>query len=436
MSDPTAPGFESRHAHWLGLSEAIHRILGSARPLEAHEVPVASALGAALSESLIAEVTLPPWDNSAMDGYAVRAEDLRGASPEGPVTLNVSGAVHAGEPASEPVGPGEAIRIMTGAPVPPGADSVVRVEDTDREAEPGRIVVFADRDVGRNIRPGGEDLQAGDTVVEKGQAVTPGMVAALASLGRMTAPVHRAASVAILPTGDELRSPEGYDDVRAGRAIPESNSPMLAAAVAAIGGSPLPLSIAPDDPDILRQHIEDAAEADVLITIGGASMGEADLVKRVLDSMGFEVDFWRVRIRPGSPFSFGWLPRGDRMQPVFGLPGNPTSAFVTFELFVRPFLLALAGHAHRQRRVLRATAGERLSGPAELTYLLRCRLEQAPEGPRVRLSGPQGSGLVHPLVGAAALAIVPEAKAHIEPGEPVDVILLDDAPGFEAPEVE
>jgi molybdopterin molybdotransferase len=435
VKDSGGTRFEARTADWLSLAEAQARIFSEAIPLQDEVVDVNDALGRALAKGLKATATLPPWHNSAMDGYAVRGDDIAGASPSSAIVLAVADVVRAGEIPGIPVGPGQAVRIMTGAPVPSGADSVVRVEDTDAEQESGVVRVLSDRDRGRNVRPAGEDMQAGDPVLTAGQVVTPGTVAALSTLGLTSIPVVRRPSVAILTTGDELRTPERYDEVRAGAGVPESNGPMLAAAVAQASGLPTPLGIAADDEHDLRARIENGADADVLVTVGGASMGEADLVKRVLDELGFEQSFWRTRIRPGSPFGFGWIPRGTgrrgaRKQPVFGLPGNPSSAFVTFELFVRPFLLALSGQQNILRRTMRCVAGEPLRGPADLTCFLRVGIDPG-QAPRVTLVGPQGSGLVRTLAVADGLAVIPEGTREVAEGQPVDVMLLDDAPGAE-----
>jgi molybdenum cofactor synthesis domain-containing protein len=239
--------------------------------------------------------------------------------------------------------------------------------------------------------------------------------------------VHRRPHVAILTTGDELRDPDRFDDVRSGRGVPNSNGPMIAAMVAAAGAGPLPVGNAADEADDLRSRLESARDADVLVTLGGASMGEADLVKRVLDRMGYRPDFWRVRMRPGSPFGFGWLPRDGRDQPTFTLPGNPTSAFVTFEVFVRPFLRRLAGHAHPTRRHVVCRAAETIRAPARLTYFLRVELSGNGDDTSARLTGPQGSGLVSGLARARGLAVIGEDVATVKEGEDVAVMLIEDA---------
>jgi len=361
-----------------------------------------------------------------MDGFAVRAEDVAGASPGSPIRLSVVRRVRAGEAAGATVGPAEAVRIMTGAPVPPGADTVVRVEDTDAEAEPGVVVVHSDRDAGQNIRPAGQDMRRGERLLAKGHTITPGSVGVLAAAGRAEALVHRSPRVAILTTGDELLDADRFEEVRAGRGVPNSNGPMIAAMSAEAGAVPLQLGTSADDPAELRDRIEGAADADVLVTIGGASMGEADLVKRVLDEVGYRPGFWRVRMRPGSPFGFGWLSRGDRLQPVLSLPGNPTSAFVTFEILVRPFLLRLAGHERTARRAVMVTAAEAIRAPARLTYFLRVSLQGSGRDLSARLTGPQGSGLVSGLARAGALAVIPEDVTGIAEGDSVQVLLLGD----------
>jgi molybdopterin molybdotransferase len=256
-------------------------------------------------------------------------------------------------------------------------------------------------------------MQLGAPILDAGHSITPGTIAAIAALGLDRVEVIRRPTVAILPTGDELRTVDRYEEVRAGAGVPESNGPMLAAMVQSASATPVGGKIVPDDTATLRSVIQSYTEADVLVTIGGASMGEADLVKRVLDQVGFKQDFWRVRMRPGSPFGFGWLPREGRDQAVFSLPGNPVSAYVTFELFVRP---------------VRCVAGDRLSGPADLTYFLRVSLDGSTVPPTARLAGPQGSGLVRTLAAADGLGIVPGSATEIAIGDPVDVVLIDDAP--------
>lgn len=417
--------FERRTADWLGVDEARVRILEVARPLPPEEVSLREADGRVLAERLLAGATLPPWDNSAMDGYAVRADDVAGATETEPVTLDVVARVLAGHMDAVPtVLPGQASRIMTGAPLPPGTDAVVRVEDTDAESEAGKVRVRVPVEAGRYVRPAGQDFRRGDVVLEPGRVVRAGVIGLAAAIGRETLSVHGRPTVALLATGDELRGPGAYEDVVHGRGIPESNRPMLAAMVRGAGARVGRSALAADDERDLATHLEQSGSDDVLVTIGGASMGEADLVKRVLDRAGFRLVFWRARIRPGSPFSFGLLPRGDRLQPVFGLPGNPASAFVTFELFVRPFLRRLTGHSACFRPVVSCVAADDLRGPTDLAAYLRVSLDRRTAPWTATLTGPQGSGLVRGLGHADGLAVLPEGTGEISRGSAVDVVLL------------
>lgn len=422
--------FPSEAADWLTVSAALRRILAGAGPLPTVDVPLAEATGRILAEPIDAVVTLPPWDNAAMDGYVVRASDF--PADDKPFELPVAGEIRAGEPPVDAPPPGHALRIMTGSPVPRGMDSVVRVEDTDREeGAAGTVRVRSHRDRGRNVRPGGRDMAAGERLLEAGEAVTPGRVALLAAAGRDPVPVVPTPRVALIPTGDELRTPDDFDDVEAGVAIPESNGPTLRAACQAVGIPARVYDPVRDERAALGSTLEDARGwADVVVTLGGASMGTADLVKVVLDEMDFELDFWRVRMRPGSPFSFGHLPRdGAPALPVFGLPGNPASAFVTFQVLVRPFLLALAGHSAIHRPVVEALAGERFGAHPERALFPRVTLEIDDAGGLVaRTAGLQNSGLVRSLAPAHGLGAVPPGDP-LPAGSPLDVIVLDDGPG-------
>lgn len=430
MKERVSPAFEHRAADWLSVAEAQRRIMDACAPLAAEEVPVAEALGRALAEDLQATTALPPWDNAALDGYAVRGADVAGAAPGSPRILAVAGRIFAGGEPPPALAAGEALRIMTGAPVPPGADSVIRVEDTDREAAPGEVRVFDDRDAGRNVRPAGEDFRPGDVVLRSGQAVHAGTVGVLASLGLTRARVGGRPRVAILTNGDELVGAERYHEVVAGARIPESNGPMLAAAVAVAGGIPDLIGPVPDDEGELVAAIREARSAHVLVTVGGAAVGEADLVKRALERVGFVQDFWRVDMRPGSPFSFGWLGGTPERIPVFGLPGNPASAYVTFELLVRPFLLRLAGHERVYRRRVMATAAAPLQAVGR-PHFVRVRLLRRGALLAAEPVGPQGSGLVGGLWAVEALAVVP-AGSSVAPGHPVEAIVLDPGPAATA----
>ena len=426
------PDFESRSGDWLPFDQALEHVLGQVYPLPPETVPLDEALGRALTHDVLTPTRLPPWDNSAMDGYAVRGDDVAGATKDHPVVLAVTGVVRAGTRFEGTVGPREAVRIMTGGEVPEGADTVIRVEDTDREeTDTGKLRIHSERDRGRHVRPAGQDWPEGAVALTSGTGIGPGQIAVLAAARVSSVPVHLRPTVAILASGDELvdlDSPS-LDPHR----IPESNSHYVAAAVRAAGGTPLRLGIARDDRADIRRHLAKAVGADVLVTLGGASMGEGDLFKRVLEDLGLQLDFWRVKIRPGSPMSFGHLPReGGGRQAVFGLPGNPASSFVTFELFVRPFLLALAGHARVRRPTVSARATVELGTGEDVTGFLRVRLSGSAAELEASLTGPQGSGLVGSLGAADGLAVIPPGVKAIPRGGTVEVMLLDDPRGFSA----
>jgi molybdopterin molybdotransferase len=422
--------FEDRAADWLSVQEAVGRILAAVEPLEPERVEAPEALGRALAQGVLARAALPPWDNSAMDGYAVRQQDLAGATPENPVVLRVVGETRAGDVAGKALAAGEAIRIMTGAPIPPGADSVIRVEDSDAETTPGTVRIFSESDRTRNIRPGAQDMREGEEVLRTGTSVGAGQMGLLAAAGTRNVLVHRRPRVAILSSGDELAGADEFHRVLRGKAIPETNGPTLSAAVRLIGGVPIPLGIARDNRESILEKVAQAraAKADALLTSGGASLGELDLFKRVLDDIGLQLDFWRVKMRPGTPFSFGFLPAadGEGPLPVFGLPGNPASSFVTFQIFCRPYILRLAGHEQIHRPVLWAEAGESLDSPGHLTHFFRVTLQGHPASPVAYLAGPQTSGLVRSQGSAQGLAVVPEGESRIPEGDPVRVILLND----------
>lgn len=420
------PDFESRTGDWLPFDQALARILSHVSALPPETVPLEEALGRALALDVLAPGPLPPWDNSAMDGYAVRGDDVAGATKDQPVVLVVTGVIHAGSHFEGTVGPGDAVRIMTGAEVPGGADTIIRVEDTDREeTESGNLRIYSERDRGRHIRPAGQDWSEGAVALESGTGIGPGQAAVLAASRVSSVSVHHRPKVAILASGDELVDIESQALNPHG--IPESNSHFVSAGVRAAGGIPMRLGIARDDRADIRHHLARAANADVLVTLGGASMGEGDLFKIVLEDLGFELDFWRVKIRPGSPMSFGRLPlEGGGSQTVFGLPGNPASTFVTFELFVRPFLLALAGHTKHHRQIVTALASGELTAAGDVTGFLRVCLARSGAELQASLTGPQGSGLVSSLGAADGLAIIPEGVEVIHRGAPVEVMLLDD----------
>src|SRR5690242_20767423 len=356
-----------------------------------------------------------------MDGYAARAADVRGAAAEHPVRLRVVGTVAAGQRAARDVGSGDAMRIMTGAPVPEGADSVVRVEDTDGGTD--EVLVRDDRDAGRNVRMRGEDVQPGTPVLRAGTVIGAAQLGVLASVGCVRPRVHRRPRVAILATGDELVPIERFDEVLAGDRIVSSNSYALAAAVGEAGGEPVPLGIAPDDAHQIASRLEAARGCDMILTSGGVSVGAFDFTRDVVQRLGGSLEMWRVRMRPGAPLGFGML----FGVPWLGLPGNPVSALVTFELFARPLVRTLGGHRRPHRRTIDVVTAETIHLAAPLTHFLRATVERGDDAvPQARLTGSQSSGMLTSMARADALLVVPPEPATVAAGTRIRAIPLGD----------
>ena len=420
-----------RQADWLDIADALEIMLERVSALDSEAVALADASGRTLAAPVVSPIDQPPWDNSAMDGFAVRSGDVRGATAASPVILEVIEDIPAGAMPQRAVASGQASRIMTGAPMPAGADGVIRIEHTE-PAVGARVRVLRDDDAGRNVRYRGEDIRTGDVVLEPGRHLRAGEVGVLAMVGCTRPVVYRRPRVALLATGDELVEPERIAAVVAATHIVNSNTPALAAALRATDCEPVPLGIARDELSDLRTRLARAHDADALITTAGASVGDHDLVRQALEELGCETLFWRVRIRPGSPFSFGLLHRPDgRSIPVFGLPGNPVSALVTFEILVRPILRRMLGRARVYPVVERAEAGEDIRSPAGLVRFLRVRLSEATDGiRRAYLTGPQGSGILTSVAAADALLVVPLDVAAVPAGTTVRIVRLhagDDA---------
>jgi molybdopterin molybdotransferase len=408
----------------LPVQEAQQTILDRIRTLGAERVPLLEARGRVAAEDVAAALDLPPWDNSAMDGYAVRASDVAPGTTL-PVTLDLP----AGAPSGQRLAEGAAARIMTGAPLPLGADAVVPVEETTgpegeaRYAELGEAVRFDARPApGDHVRRRGEDVRRGDAVLRAGGVASPARIALLATVGRSGVSVVRRPRVAIVSTGDELVD---VDQAGARDRIVNGNAYGLSAQVAEAGGVPRALPIAPDEPAAIRTAIRSALEDDAAVTIGGVSVGERDHVRGALAEAGIELVFWRVALRPGGPIAFGMTADG---RPLFGLPGNPVSAHVTFELFVRPALLRMAGRRRCFRRPIRATLAEPVSARPEKAHYLRVRLEPEAGGWRARAIGSQGSAILSGLAAADGLAVVPLGAGALPAGAEVDVLPLDGWP--------
>ena len=403
----------------LEVAEAVARITGGIRPLDVERVNLLDTPGRVLAEDAVAAYTMPPWDNSAMDGYAVRAVDVLGASAASPVRLRVLESVAAGAFPTVRVQAGQATRIMTGAPVPDGADTVIRVEDTDGGRD--EVVVRDDRDSRKNLRPRGEDFAAGATVIPAGTSLAPAQVGVLATLGMPQVPVHRRPVVAILGSGDELVDLDRFHEVLAGRKIVSSNSYTLSALVAANGGIPRLLGNSADTPEALRELLLRARGADLIVTSAGASVGEFDYTRQVLASLGASLDFWKVRMRPGAPIGFGALDG----TPWIALPGNPVSAMVTFELFARPVIRRMLGHRRLFRRPVPVVLEDPVQIVAKLTHFLRATVAVREDGQLgARLTGPQGSGILTSMSRANALLVVPDDRMQRQPGDRLSALLL------------
>ena len=404
----------------LEVEEARARVLERLTLLPAETIPITEALGRVTAQDVVAEYDIPPHANTAMDGYAIRAADTAGARPEKPVRLRVIGDLAAGYVSDRAVTPGTAIRIMTGAPIPPGADAVIRFERATRNGD--YIEIATPVPAGKEVRAAGEDVHAGDTVIPRGTVLRPQEIGMLAALGQQKIAVTRQPQVGILATGDELveiSAPLGPGKVR------NANSYSNAAQVRKYGGIPVPLGIARDR----EQEIADKLRAgvshgvDLIIVSGGVSVGDFDVVKKVLAAEG-RIDFWRVRMKPGKPLAFGYLHLEGREVPVIGTPGNPVSTMVSFEMFARPAILALQGARALDPVTVTAVFADTVSHKDDRRHYLRVRLQEENGEFVAHLTGDQGSGILKSMVDADGLAVIPADWNHVTPGTRVRVILL------------
>ncbi len=401
----------------LGVEEAIDRFLSHFRPLDMERVPILEALGRVLAEDVAAEMDIPPLSNSAMDGYAVRCEDTEDARPEAPRRLRVVADLAAGYVLDQPIQPGTAVRIMTGAPVPPGTGAVVPFEEVETDGED--ILVFKAYPPNKNVRAAGEDVRAGQVVLTKGAVLRPQEIGMLAALGYTDIAVHRRPRVAILSTGDEVI--DVTDPWQPGK-IRDANSYSNAAQVLKYGGIPIRLGIARDTIDDLTAKIRSGLEqgVDLFLTSGGVSVGDFDVVKKVLATEG-EITFWRVRMKPGKPLAFGTI----HGVPLLGLPGNPVSAMVSFELFARPAILTMLGRTRLDKPTVDAILVDEISRKDGRRHYVRVTLEERDGTRYARLTGDQGSGILLSMVKADGLAIIPEDADHLPAGSSVRVLLFD-----------
>lgn len=399
------------------LTVAQQTVLDAAHPLGCEKIGLLDSLGRVLGEDILAPRSNPPWDNSAMDGFAVRWADIKQdyaitRIPE----LNIVEDVAAGAVATKTVGSGEAIRIMTGAPMPAGADTVVRVEYTEPSGTKVRIMK-AEAGQGSNIRPKGEDVTEGECIIPKGTQLRSGEIGMLAILAKSFVLVSQRPRVAILSTGDELADlDESFDEHK----IINSNSYGIAAAVQESGGVPVLLGIAKDDPDSLKDKIRQGLTCDILVLSGGVSMGDYDFTKPVFAELGADMNFWKLAIRPGQPVAFGKI----QGKLAFGLPGNPVSSMVTFDQLVRPAMLKMGGHRKWERPVVKALFQESFSKHTDRRHFLRGILQHENGVLTVRTTGGQGSGILTSMVKANGFIDVPEEVESLKPGDSVNVQLL------------
>jgi len=413
----------------ISVEEALEKVLGCVDILEAEETPLLESMGQVLAEDIISHIDIPPLDNAAMDGYALKAGDTPGAGDQSPRILRVIDTVIAGSISQREVTPGTAIRIMTGAPVPGGADSVIRFEDTDEArrqgSDTGEIGILCEVKHGLNIRRAGEDIARGTTVLKKGTVLRPAEVGVLASLGMSKVNAVRRPVVAVLATGNELVH---IDQPLPPGKIYNSNTYSIASLVKRYGGVPKIIGIASDSEASLLDKLRQGLDADMLITSGGVSAGDYDMVKDVLASEG-EITFSTVRMKPGKPLAFGTLKGVDkngnpRRVPHLGLPGNPVSSMVTFELFARPAMLKMMGKKNLAKPVVEAVLEEPVVNTDGRRLYTRAIVTRSDGQYHAHLTGPQGSGILTSMSLANGLVIVPEDTAGAKAGETVKVILL------------
>ncbi len=402
----------------ISVKDAVEVILKEIKPLGVESLDIMSALGRVLGEDIAAARNNPPWNNSAMDGYALRADDTKAAGPDGPVALKVIYDLPAGHAPKSAVGRGEAVRIMTGAPVPEGADSVIMVELT--EAGNGTVVIRSKVNPGENIRKSGEDFKAGDVVIRKGAVIRPAEISMLATVGAPFVFAHKRPRVAVVSTGDELVD---INEAPHMGKITNSNGYALSALVAECGAVPLPLGIARDTRESLRAKLEAAMEADCIISSGGVSVGDYDFVKDVLKDMGSQMIFWKVAMKPGKPLAFGVIGG----KPAFGLPGNPVSSMVAFEQFVRPALLKMSGRSSIFRAALNARLTREIKVKPGRMNFVRAELKIEDAGLTVTPLDGQGSGIISTTVRANSYVIVPEDSSGFKKDETVKVQPFDES---------
>ena len=400
----------------IQVQEALDKILTKIQFKGVEKVSLDQALGRVLTEDVVSRINNPPLDNSAMDGYAVIAGDIQSATPENPVKLEMVEEIAAGYTAKGTLKPGQTMRIMTGAPIPPGADAVLMQEDTQKD---GDSILCLDRaDVEENIRRAGEDIKIGESVLKKGTTLSPAHIGMLAVIGRSQIAVSQRPTVAILSTGDEILE---LDETPEGPQIFNSNGHMLAAQIKSAGGIPVYLGIAKDTEEDLMEKFAWALKADIVVSSGGVSVGDYDLVKSTLQKMGQEMLFWKVAMKPGKPLAFGRIGK----TPIFGLPGNPVSSFVSFEQFVRPSLRKVLGCSDLSHKTVQAKLTRTIHKKPGRLHFLSSIVSWADGEYTVTPAGEQGSGILKSAANANGLLIFPLEAEEIKQGQEVAVQLLE-----------
>jgi molybdopterin molybdotransferase len=414
----------------ISVEQALEKILSNVQPLEVEERPLLECHGQVLAEDVYSDINVPPRDNSALDGYAVRSADIAGCSAAKPCILKVIDIVIAGSCPRQAVQPHTAIRIMTGAPMPQGADAVIGFEDTDETQRPvteygypAEIGILVSEKPEANIRKAGESIKKGERVFTRGTVLRPSEIGVMASMGRPSLNVIRHPVVAILATGNEISN---LGEPLAEGKIYNSNSYSIAAQVQRDGGIPRLLGVALDNRESLTAKINEGLDADILITIGGVSMGDYDIVKEVLKQRG-EIVFWKVRAKPGKPLAFGTIKRpgsrGDLLH--LGLAGNAVSSMINYELFVRPAILKMLGKTNLDKPLIEAVIQDSIKNTDGRRVFARVAVERRDNAYFARLTGPQGSGILRSMSLANGLAIVPEDCPAVAPGDRVQVMMLD-----------
>jgi molybdopterin molybdotransferase len=402
----------------ISVEKALKTILVNFRPLGLEKINILEAQKRVIGEDIFATHNIPSADNSAMDGYAVRHIDTKDATKDKPLQLKVIEDIPAGKVALKKIKKGEAARIMTGAVIPEGADSVIRQEDTKKNGK--TVIIYTSAKKGQNIRFAGEDVRKGELVVNKGSALRPADIGMLAALGKAFISVYQKPRVAIMSTGDELVDIETNPPL--GKII-NSNSYSLAAQVMECGGIPIMLGISKDKKIDLQEKFKTALHADVIISSGGVSVGDFDFVKDVMGEIGNAMHFWQVAMRPGKPLAFGAI----ESVPLFGLPGNPVSAMVSFEQFVRPSLLKMQGHKKIFRQTAKAVCAQEVKKSAGFKHFIRAIVKKENDQYVASVTGDQGSGILKSMVMANALIVMGENETRIKKGSQVIIQLLDDS---------